>query len=268
MKKLSIFLALVIAISACLPLVIGASDVNTISKSEAQELVYEAYEFFFIVHCIWPDAWWDNFQTSHTTIEINGQKCTYVLSDQEGLPGGSYMAMQEYAKTIYTEELVPLSYDLAYSNDVPLYKYIDGDLYVYIENAHIDALKFFKNNKIYGEESADAAPILDVVYSDNAKATAYVYIGVRQGREEEPLPAYIKCEFINTVDGWRISQSDFSDMLLDGKKPLVYVLSDEYQSPSTGDTAGERVAVIGAVSLACIIPTACLVRRRRRASAE
>ena len=35
-------------------------------------------------------------------------------------------------------------------------------------------------------------------------------------------------------------------------------------SPSTGDTAGERVAVIGAVSLACIIPTAFLMRRRRR----
>ena len=43
MKKLSIFLALVIAISACLPLVIGASDVNTISKAEAQELVINAY---------------------------------------------------------------------------------------------------------------------------------------------------------------------------------------------------------------------------------
>ena len=36
------------------------------------------------------------------------------------------------------------------------------------------------------------------------------------------------------------------------------------ESPSTGDVSGERVAVIGAVSLACIIPAACLMRRRRR----
>lgn len=264
--KITLLLFLSVCIISVSILNVSATSNNILDKETAQELVYEAYEFFFIVHCISPDAWWDNFQTSHTTIEINGQKCTYVLSDQEGLPGGSYMAMQEYAKTIYTEELVPLSYDLAYSNDVPLYKYIDGDLYVYIENAHIDALKFFKNNKIYGEEPADAAPILDVVYSDNAKATAYVYIGVRQGREEEPLPAYIKCEFINTVDGWRISQSDFSDMLLDGKKALVYVLSDEYQSPSTGDPAFDSFVILPVISLACLTPAVYLLRRRRRRS--
>ena len=98
---------------------------------------------------------------------------------------------------------------------------------------------------------------------------AIVWLKILFGGEVESSYYWIECKMINTAAGWRIEESPFTLMLewggsgyslwKDGLVPF-----DE--SPSTGDLAAERATVFGAVSLACVIPAACLTIKRRRRS--
>ncbi len=305
MKKLSIFLVLVIAISACLPLVIGASDVNTISKAEAQELVINAYRLSIGARAyISKNPILDDTQEA---ITVNLDKCSlpsfgYFKVIEENLPGGSYENMCTYARSVYTEEVAPYAYKYS-----PLYKFsydgsapnsvkqtislknrdfiIDGignhyPLFYTDENGMLLASIYYTqvpfsfsllsaeaDDKLV-DDSDTYGVKLEITDGNSLSATAMISFIWNFSDNIPPFDIQtVECKFVKTSEGWRIDESEYSVLCATSSKDTLAAYRSAV-SPSTGDTAGERVAVIGAVSLACIIPTACLMRRIRRSSAE
>ena len=113
MKKASIFLALVIMISVCMPLLIGASEAQTISKAEAQELVSKAFGFSNNVRgVVHTDKAPIPDYRNPIIVYVNsiGEEVPYNKVIEENLPGGSFEAMKEYVKTIYVNNVAPYAY--------------------------------------------------------------------------------------------------------------------------------------------------------------
>ncbi|MBQ4139862.1 MAG: hypothetical protein IJD70_00855 [Clostridia bacterium] len=119
----------------------------------------------------------------------------------------------------------------------------------------------------YGETDQQqfTADNIDIVYADNERAT--VRYLTQLDRNESMYYGWVECYLVNTDDGWRITDSPFTKMLRyersakDLWEPSVIRYTE---SPSTGDSAAERATLLGAVSLACLIPAACLTIKRRR----
>ena len=110
MKKfLSVILALTFclaAFSALAPTVAAKSE--TISESEAKELIVKAYEFSRDVRN--NHARYIEF-SDDKRIELeldNGRKVSYWIVNEEKLPGGSYEKMCDYTETIYTKDTAEL----------------------------------------------------------------------------------------------------------------------------------------------------------------
>ena len=122
----------------------------------------------------------------------------------------------------------------------------------------------------YGEtdQRQFTADNIDIVYADNEKAT--VRYLTELDRDEDLYYGWVECYLVNTEDGWRITDSPFTKMLRHERyakelwEPNVIRYEDYKESPSTADPSFDSFVLLPAVSLACIIPTACLMRRRRR----
>ena len=253
---------------------ISANNTNTISKSEAQELVGKACDFHHDVHvCTQFDenpianingeqVYVYDEETKEVKLKAEGWKFFRVY--EENLPGGSFEAMCKYADTLYTEDIVTSSYMFLPDENNIYESYLrkNGGLYfqdingAWFLDSPLDHAVAFLNTEYY--ENKDYTKIsIDIISGDWKSAIAKIDVHDAWGWSDT-----VTCKFVNTQEGWRIAESEYSILLAIGRGGM-----EEYRvavSPSTGDTAGERVAVIGAVSLACIIPTACLMRRRRR----
>ena len=259
MKKIiSCYIALCILMLGIIPA--SANDTNTISKSEAQELVGKACDFHYNVHV---------HSSKHPIIhKAEGDELFRVY--EENLPGGSFEEMCKYAETLYTEDIVYSSYMFLPDafNIYERYLRKAGHLYFQDTNGDwfldcpLDYASAYLNDAYY--ENKDYTKIdIDIISGDSQSATAQVEVYYTGGWSDAP-DSYdtVTCKFVKTQEGWRIAESEYSILLAIGRYGM-----EEYRvsvSPSTGDVSGERVAVIGVVSLACIIPAACLMRRRRR----
>ena len=240
-------------------LCIQASSNSGLSVNEARDLVYNALNLFNHVQLANPTLF-----VGTTTIRENNN--WYILINEQKLPGGSYEEMQKYAEQIYTDDLAPKMYRNPWiDEDVPAFIWDDsGNIYVcpllrggYLIDFGYSLMDWKSYNLLKAED-------LTVKLADVNEESAIVWIKVFT---MDYQPHWLECPLIKTESGWRISESAFTDFLRTADIDKSQLIPYEH-SPSTGDTAGERVAVISAVSLACIIPTACLMRRRRRASAE
>ena len=257
MKKILIFI-LITAI--CLSF-LSITPLASVNKNElnAEQLVREA---LFVFH--------HHAYEIYLDLGIRGEKKNekpniddsymYDIVDPSKLIGGSLDGFYNHLGMIYTESLVHKYTQTGYLMDSPMFIIEDdGDVFKVWEapmNEKFDRLSY---------QSAT----VEIIENDGNRAKAKVYLEINVYEFEStrctPTDAWIECIFENTSSGWRISDCAFFDMLNSHKSNFEWT---PVESPSTGDVSGERVAVIGAVSLACIIPTACLMRRRRRASAE
>ena len=298
MKKLSIFLALILIIATCVPFGIYADGADTISKAEAQELVSNAYGFSCNVRGVIhtdkaPIPSYKNPISVY--VDSIGEEVFYHKVIEENLPGGSFEEMSKYAKTIYVNNVASCAYKysagygllktrsnlLNFTNSSfyteskhsPLfYTDSEGSLYSSVQYYQIGFSFALLNDNdeeqaIYNFNLTDNVA-LEIVSGDAVSATALVSFIWCKMEDTPPFDIQtVECKFVKTSEGWRIDESEYSVLCATSSKDTLAAYRSAV-SPSTGDTAGERVAVIGAVSLACIIPTACLMRRRRRASAE
>ena len=271
MKKMILLVLSIIMLVSLVAPVSAEEQSATITEEEAKELIQKAVEFNLLIH------WKSDLYTSDDTLEIERSFYYYkgdllgehqltidiryrLIVDESKLPGGSYKGLPVYARTIFADEIADDIYNTGrssfYSGDIPMFHETDdGKLYIVSDSVAPEYVTFI--DKWYDD-------VVDVVYSDDQKATVRYLINVGFDREN---PMWIECNMIKTDDGWRIAKSPFTDMLRhewDASDIWEPYLIPYNPSPSTGDVSGERVAVIGAVSLACIIPTACLMRRRRR----
>ena len=106
--------------------------------------------------------------------------------------------------------------------------------------------------------------VLEIISGDSDSATALVSFIWSMIDDTPPFDIQtVECKFVKTSDGWRIDESEYSVLCATSSKDTL-VAYRAAVSPSTGDGAAERATLLGAVSLACLIPAACLTIKRRR----
>lgn len=256
MNKSKVLFSILIAVLLFLSniLCIQANNNSGLSVNEARNLVYNALNLFNHVQLANP--------TLFVGPTISDNNYWYTLINEQKLPGGSYEAMQKYAEQIYTGDLAPKMYRNPWiDEDVPAFIWDDvGNIYVcpaFRPGYLIDfgySFMDWKSYALFKEED------LTVKLADVKEESAMVWIKVFT---MDYKPHWLECPLEKNESGWRISESAFTDFLrtaeIDKSELIPYEIS-----PSTGDSAGERVAVIGAVSLACLTPAFYLFRRGRR----
>ncbi len=226
------------------------------NELNAEQLVREAlFGFHHHVYEIYLDLGYDGEQRNEKP-DIDDSH-NYDIVDPAKLIGGSLEGFYNYLSTIYTESIVQKYTQAGYLFDSPMFIIEDdGDVFKVWEapmNENFNRLSY---------ESATT----EIIENDGKRAKAKVYLEIYDYQFESTsftrTNAWVECKFENTSSGWRISDCAFFDMLNSHKSNFEWT---HIESPSTSDVSGERVAVIGVVSLACIIPAACLTLRRRRA---
>lgn len=272
-------IVLILSLLMILPLIlsVNASD-KGITKYEAQKLVSEAYLFNYRVRHNYADYYTTNNHIALTHKDLSeahdaglydlDKEVWYFEVNEEKLPGGSFAAMQEYAKTIYTEAAAPEAYANAFRfmypsdnawRDYPLfYKDANGKLYANPGKAqnYEDLLPNGTHavGMNYMEQAADVENIeLEITYTDSKNATAIVTFRY-SAADGDPNPVgTAECRFEKTNSGWRIAKSDFSEMMTIGVN---------HTSPDTGDNSINSIIIFTALSITALISAAVLLKRK------
>ena len=223
MKKLMstiLVLAFILAaLSALAPLTSAKSD--TISESEARELVVQASNFFYDARVEgYNEDIVDHKSEDHRKVYYPeyDHNVTYWPVYETALPGGSYSAMCEIAKQIYSEDIASDSYNWkTYLNS-------DGSIDKYPSFYLDDSGKVFSMLFLeYGYISVreDTVNLVSNIRGDSSEASAIIVI--RSYWADSPRPYYhypVECKFVNTDDGWRIAESEFSILFATNKDYL------------------------------------------------
>ena len=268
MKKIVVILAVCCIIWVTSIISVGAE--STLSKDEALDLIVYASDFCNTVVDGYAYGTWGpllDYDSEAIIMNIDGREYKYYAVFEERLPGGSYNGMKEYAKDIFCADLAASIYesDTSWYNGEPVPRYYvseEGNVYSCIT---VDFFGYAWFSSYDWEEiSSDDGWLIKFVSGNSSQATYYIRALI--GHELDSYLAWVEVNFVNTENGWRIDKCTYTDILANDMALSVWGkdLIPYEESPSTGDVSGERVAVIGAVSLACIIPAACLMRRRRR----
>ena len=275
MKKITCILILLIMLSTIL---LPCSAAEYLTEAEAGELINKAVEIYEFTHLDPPLGTIDrnnyikievNYYYSKEDKYISGEAMYYLVIDESKFPSGDYDSLSDYSKSIYTADIADSMYNTFafayYDLEFPMfYKSEDGHIYMTNGIGHdwTEVQPWY-----YGETDQQqfTADNIDIVYADNERAT--VRYLTQLDRNESMYYGWVECYLVNTDDGWRITDSPFTKMLRyersakDLWEPSVIRYTE---SPSTGDSAAERATLLGAVSLACLIPAACLTIKRRR----
>ena len=280
MKKTFSFIIMIVLLLASVLPSAYAIPLETISEEEALSLIKDARAFYrTAVRGYGVTLDYDTNSEFVLQVDVGlGTyfQWTYRLFDESDLPGGSYEGMREYAETIFCKDIASTIYE-----NEPMGIWIDGKekkfytprfylhengkLYTTLQVAEFDYVSFSQFSM-----GDDPLYIYDwlVNFIDGDSQSATYYARARVGAEGESYLAWIPVKFVNTENGWSIDKCVYTDILTDYTAIDVWEkdLVPYEESPSTGDVSGERITVIGAVTLACIIPAACLTIGRRRRS--
>ena len=292
MKKLYVFLIYLLVITVCLCSTTNAAETGTITKAEAQELVSKAYLFSNNVRSYQiKKPIYESGQSITVHLDTINEDVMYHKVIEENLPGGSYEAMCEYAKTIYCEEVAPLAYkySAAYGTlDNPAVLINTAQTAFYAKGKHRPLFYTDTNGDLYTsvldpqigfsfallDDNDDAKGIytfnitnnisLKIVSGDANSAVAHVPYFYSKMEDIPPFDIQtVECKFVKTDNGWRIDESEFSVLASTSSKETL----EAYRAavnPSTADPNVSRVWWLAGVSIAAIVPAVCLLRRRRR----
>ncbi|MBQ4140295.1 MAG: hypothetical protein IJD70_03060 [Clostridia bacterium] len=220
MKKfLSVILALTFclaAFSATAPTASAKSE--TISESEAKELIVKAYEFSRDVRN--NHARYIEF-SDDKRIELeldNGRKVSYWIVNEEKLPGGSYEKMCDYTETIYTKDTAELSYAYPLTATIHPYETMWENLRPLFYRDEKSVL-FANPGDVPSYTGAYLYPNVENVEikiisgdSKTAKANITVYFAYIDGPRTDDFDI-VECRFEKTANGWRIAESEYSLVL-------------------------------------------------------
>ena len=233
MKKLiSTILALTFvlaALSALTPSISAKSA--TISEREARELVERAYQFFCDARV---DDWDDNLvdYKSEDICEIYishiDETLIYRPVDESKLPGGSYSAMREAAKEIYTEKIAELAYQFSgaspggVTHNLPMYHIAEsGKVYGYGLQENSSHNLYIYTPSLQYNRFSEGEVQLSNISGDSKSATALITMSFHWA--DGPRSSFceaVECKFENTSRGWRIAESEFSLLLSSSKTVL------------------------------------------------
>ena len=224
-KLLSIILALTFCLAAFSALAPSVSaKAATISRKEAEELVIKASEFFYDARVEgYNDEMVDRKSEDRRKVHLPEYNIdvTYLPVYESKLPGGSYAAMCEIAKTIYAGDAVTDSYSLGmyYQFDGTDYNVIKFSNFYIDEGGKIYACHFLEYGHIRARE--DTLNLVSNIRGDGSEASAIITIHSYWADGPRPYYHYpVECKFVNTDDGWRIAESEFSILFATNKDYL------------------------------------------------
>lgn len=213
-KLLSTILVLAFTLAALSTLTpMAAAKSNTISENEVKELVVKARDLMMVRYGYYDQKYFDHESDERRTVHLSEYNIdvTYRPVLESALPGGSYAAVCELANETYVEDIASKAYNVArssvrgengwYSIDVPNF-YVD-------ENGKVFA-HFFLEYCYIGLDP-DVPDFISGIRGDSSEASAIITIDSYWG--DGPRPDYyfpVECKFVNTPDGWRIAESEFS----------------------------------------------------------
>ena len=244
-KLLSIILTLTFclaAFSALAPSVSAKSE--TISESEAKELIVKAEEFCRNVRGGYAHIH-ENSDEYRIDVDYGGKYPEYYYKViEENLPGGSYKKMCEYVETIYTKEVAPKAYAYKWTYlAVPsegmwdklkplFYRNEEGILYADTSYFNYDGVNLYP----------DAENVqFDIVSGDSKTAKANIY--VKFFYVDGPRAYYydiVECRFENTPEGWRIADSEYSLALATEK---LYLKDYRAKNPDAPNPSGGGILI-------------------------
>ena len=231
MKKfLSIILALTFCLAAFSALVPTASAKDaTISQKEAEELVIKASEFFYDARVEgYNEEIVDRKSEDRRKVHLSEYNIdvTYLPVYESKLPGGSYAAMCALANEVYTEDIASNSYNTGeYGVNDGTNRYVVTIPNFYVdENGKVFAHSFLEYGFIRAK--ADTVNLVSNIRGDSSEASAIIAVGSYWA--DGPRSYYyfpVECKFVNTSDGWRIAESEFSMLFANDKSYL-----DDYRN--------------------------------------
>ena len=270
MKTIFVILAVCCTIWSTSIISLGAE--LTLSKEEALDLIVNASDFCNTVVDGYAYGTWGpllDYDSENIIMNIDGREYRYYAVFEERLPGGSYNGMKEYAKDIFCADLAASIYesDTSWYNGEPVPRYYvseEGNVYSCLYVDHFSYVCF--SGYDWEDISFDDGWVIKFVSGNSSQATYYARALV--GHELNSYLAWVEVNFVKTENSWRIDRCTYTDILANDMALSVWEkdLIPYVESPSTGDASGDRVAMIGAVTLACIIPAACLTIKKRRRS--
>ncbi len=226
-KLLSITLTLAFVLAALSTLApLTSAKSATISEREAEELVKRAYQFFCDARV---DDWDDNLvdYKSEDVCEIYvpriDRTLTYRPVDESKLPGGSYSAMCETAKDIYTAEIAEQAYWCSVAgHDLPMYHVAEnGKVYGQGLKDNSSLNLYIYTPSLKYNRSSEGEVQLCVISGDSKSAAAIITMSFYWA--DGPRSSFceaVECKFENTSRGWRIAESEFSLLLSSSKTVL------------------------------------------------
>jgi len=246
MKKfLSIILALTFcfaAFSVTVPTVAAKSE--TISESEAKELIVKAYDFCINVRAGRADILERSKEIELVYGENVWEKEHYWQVKEENLPGGSYEKMCEYVETIYTKEIAPKAYAYKWTyralpsdgmwDELQSFFYRNEEGVLYADTSY---LSYRGVNLFPDAENVE----IDIVSGDSKTAKANVHVkffyvdGPRAYNYD-----IVECRFENTADGWRIADSEYSLALA---TEAVYLEDYRAKNPDAPNPSGGGILI-------------------------
>lgn len=241
---------------------LAASNV-AITEYDAKMLLFNALDFFHNIHWARDSILFD----SRTPLKHFEKYDSYYFELlEDGLIGGSYEAMQEYAKTIYTESLASNMYEHNRNIDNPKPMFVSdesGKLYINPPLLSSYVISWGTTDTQWQSYSENDMTIR--LISSNSEE-AIMWLKIKYGDEMVTDYYWIECKMINTTDGWRIALSPFTLMLewgASGKELWEDELIPFEASPSTSDPAFDLVFILPTVSVAALASAFCLMRRRK-----
>ncbi len=225
MKKLIstiLVLAFVLAaLSAIVPSVSAKSA--TISERDAKELVVKAGQLFRARVSGYNNKYFDTNSDERKTVHFPEYNIdvTYRPVLEAKLPGGSYAAMCALANEVYTEDIASSSYNIGeYGVNDGTNRYVVTIPNFYVdENGKVFAYGFLEYGYISVRENT--VNLVSNIRGDMSEASAIIAIHAYWA--DAPRPYYyfpIECKFVNTADGWRIAESEFSILFANDKSYL------------------------------------------------
>ena len=242
---------IVLVITMCLGLLPICVSATSEDVSEFQEMIYTAYQIYYYTQIEEP------FSSVHKSFmyeKENEHAICYESLDETRLYGGSLDAWNTAVDELYSE-VAAKKLRRAYLNpNAPLFVEKEGEMFIAWGPGGGQRMPF---EFLYG--SANEIELISFVKNENT-ASAKIKVEIPGAYWGDPdTEAYVSCNFEYSNRKWRIVDCPFVDMMTSYNYEWTPV-----ESPSTGDGAAERATLLGVVSLACAIPAACLMRRRRR----
>ncbi len=253
MKKVIIsVLFLLVCLSILLITTNAKEDVDyDFNKEYALNLIDKAYQIYLTTNEISPTSGSSSGDGFYYDSE-NKNSPYYDPLNETMLYGSSLAEWNKAVDEIFTPQAAKKARSA----------YIDPSCPLFIEKDGVVYIAWGVGQRIYFSISYESIDDIEltIIEKDENKVNAKIKIWIPGDYWETPdIEAYVTCVFEYSGDSWRIGDCAFTDMITSTDFEWTPV-----ESPSTGDVSGERVAMLGAVSLACIIPAACLTLRRRR----